>query len=116
MASRPGEGPTKEMFDTMVRIRVGKGDTQEEFEAHRGVLCYYSGYFQRAFNGKFAEAQEGEVTLPTEDPAVFEVFLYWLYNKRFSPNSELLESTTICKLWIFGDAHNMPFLPDSAAS
>ncbi|KAK5127969.1 hypothetical protein LTR85_005086 [Meristemomyces frigidus] len=107
------------MFDTMVSIKVGVGHKQRCFQLHKGIVCFYSGYFERAFNGAFAEAKAGAVTLDTEDPDVFEHFQFWLYNRRFisdatanEPNQ--LRWATLCKLWIFGDAHDVPLLQNSA--
>jgi hypothetical protein len=82
---------------------------------HRGLLGFYSGYFQAALDGGFAEAKSGVIKLETEEPAVFEEFMMWLYTK--TPRAESTtkdnclqhyESTT--KLWIFADRREIPLL------
>jgi hypothetical protein len=82
---------------------------------HRGLLKFYSGYFQAALDGGFAEAQSRVIKLETEEPAVFEEFVLWLYTK--TPRAESTtrdnclqhyESTT--KLWIFADRRDIPLL------
>ena len=104
----------------MVRIKVSEGDDQKCFEVHKGVISFYSGYFERALKGSFIEAQKGEVTLPTEDPAVFDLFQYWLYTKRFLPDMTAeepgeLDWNVLCGLWVFGDAHEIPLLQNTVA-
>lgn len=108
------------MFDTVVRVRIGKDDTTRIFELHRGVLCFYSGYFQSALNGSFVEAQKGEVTLETEDPDIFKLFHYWIYTKRFTSDTGTKDQTalswqTLFNLWVFGDAHQIPLFQNTAA-
>ncbi len=56
----------RDAFDCIVHIDVG--EKRRRFEAHRGVISFYSGYFDRAFNGDFAEAASGELTMKSEDP------------------------------------------------
>lgn len=104
-----------EMFDEMVRIIVG--EQQKRFEVHKGVITFYSGYFDKAFNGGFAEAAAKEVVLKAEDPKIVDFVRYWIYRQRFTPHTGELETkklglTDIAKLWIFGDAHEIPMLPE----
>lgn len=48
-------------FDTIVRIKVGKGDAQEVFEVYKGLLKFYSGYFRAAIDnmeaGRFLQSE-----------------------------------------------------------
>ena len=73
----------REAFDTIIEVQVGTGDDKRTFEVFKGVLCFYSGYFQAALNGRFAEAHVHIVKLPTEEPLIFELFRYWIHTRRF---------------------------------
>ena len=99
-----------------MEVTVGEGDASKIFRIHRGVLCFYSGYFEKALNGSFRESAQGAVTLRTEDPAIFEDIQYWLYNRRFAQDGEVYVDNFdgIVKLWIFGDAHDMPMIQNAA--
>jgi hypothetical protein len=50
-------------------IEVGTGPAKRTFYAHCDLLSFYSGYFQAALNGGFAEAQNKVIKLETEEPA-----------------------------------------------
>lgn len=65
------------LYDSIISIKVGPENTT--FGIHRGLLCHHSSYFDRALNGGFKEAVEGEVILADEDPTIFTRFNEWLY-------------------------------------
>ncbi|KAK3684535.1 hypothetical protein LTR37_020177 [Vermiconidia calcicola] len=104
----------KSAFDDIVEIRAGENEDAKSFHMHKGVLCFYSGYFARALNGTFAEASKGVVELKTEDKNVFEMFEYWTYGRRFCEPAQSYTGAIvwldIAKLWIFGDSHHIPLL------
>ncbi|TKA82640.1 hypothetical protein B0A55_00736 [Friedmanniomyces simplex] len=75
--------PSSTDLDTLVTVNVGKGESQRTFQAHKGVLAFYSGYFDTALNGRFREATDGAGKLTTEDPTSFDIFLRWAYTRRF---------------------------------
>ncbi|KAK3110491.1 hypothetical protein LTR53_015161, partial [Teratosphaeriaceae sp. CCFEE 6253] len=66
--------PPAEAFDTLVEISAGERPYESTFQAPRGVLSFYGGYFEAAFNGRFIEAGEGAVHLETEGPLLCEIF------------------------------------------
>ena len=65
-------------------MEVGTGDKLRTFEVPKGILCFYSGYFDAALNGPYIEAQEHVCHLPEEDPIIFEGFVYWLCWRRWA--------------------------------
>jgi hypothetical protein len=77
---------------------------------HRGFLSFYSGYFQAALGGNFAEAQSGIIKLETEEPAVFEEFVMWLYTKSTTRDNRFQHYESTTKLWIFADRRKIPLL------
>lgn len=105
------------MFDHLIEVEVGTGEGQRTFKVFNGVLCLYSGYFNAALNGRFKEAENGVVKLPTEDRIVFELFRQYIHTRRFYEPildpSILLDYATITKLWVYGDAHDVPLLQNA---
>jgi len=105
------------MFDTLVTVEVGTGDTQRTFEVFKGLLSFYFGYLDSALNGHFHEASERTVKLPSEEPLIFDLFRYWIHTRRFYPStlepSVLLDYDALAKLWVFGDAHLVPLLQNT---
>ncbi|KAK4502536.1 hypothetical protein PRZ48_005961 [Zasmidium cellare] len=109
--STPGKTPTKEMFDTIVNVVVGEGSNQKLFKLHKGILCHYSGYFDKALNGGFKEGRKGTVDLPTENVDTFSHFVLWLYRGIVQPDMSLSNTLTdLVKLWIFADSREIPLL------
>lgn len=53
------------------------------FAVHKDLLCYYSTYFQKLFNGSFREAKD--LVAKAEDTTVstFGYFMQWLYTQTF---------------------------------
>jgi len=54
------------------------------FPAHRAVLCSRSDYFRALLVGGFAEALQGQVSLPSCNPAAFETVLLYMYTGRLA--------------------------------
>jgi hypothetical protein len=41
----------------------------------KDILCHYSRYFDRCFNGNFEESKEQKLNLPEDKPEWFELLL-----------------------------------------
>ena len=93
----------------MVVVRVGTGETKD-FQIHKGLLCYFSGYFRAALSGKWVENSERVLELPTEDISIFAKFAGWLYTTSISDNSEWPTFDEICQVWAFADRREIPML------
>ncbi|KAF2121655.1 hypothetical protein BDV96DRAFT_641039 [Lophiotrema nucula] len=76
-------GHTFRNFDqTILTVKVGKGDNAEPFSCHRELLSRCSGYFERYFQAQSTSPyQKGGSDLELEDtlPDVFDAFMMWLY-------------------------------------
>ncbi|KAJ4290383.1 hypothetical protein N0V90_010599 [Kalmusia sp. IMI 367209] len=76
-------GHTFRNFDqTILTIKVGKGDFPESFSCHRELLRRCSAYFDRALQQQSSSPYKGgESALELEDtnPDVFDAFMMWLY-------------------------------------
>ena len=55
------------------------GLDEENFMAHKDLICSKSPFFSAACNGNFIEGKEGLVRLPEDQPPIFDLFLQWLY-------------------------------------
>ena len=95
------------MFTEVVEIKFGKGESQKSFMVHKGILRFYSAYFEAALNVNFSKIRKGVTQLPEEDVKNFENFVLWLYSGRFcKAGAESFDA--ICKLWVFGDRFQIP--------
>lgn len=76
-------GHTFRNFDqTILTIRVGRGDYPESFSCHRELLRRCSGYFDRHFEQQgISPYKDGKAALELEDTTadVFDAFMMWLY-------------------------------------
>jgi hypothetical protein len=98
------------MFGKTVQIRVSGLKMQESFTVHKGLLCFYSSYFQAAFNSVFVEGQTDEIDLSEEEDAdVFKRFVFWLYRGTFD-RDEAWSFEQKIRLWAFGDRRIVPLL------
>lgn len=91
----------------MVRIYVGP-DKAKSWTLHEDMLCYYSEFFKKAFQGGFSEATTKEMWLEEDEPAVFALFVDWLYGDlRRCTQYHVAENTEHlvqwCKLSNFAD-------------
>lgn len=83
---------------------------------HKGVLAFYSGYFDACLNGEFAEARRGAVDLLEDDPETFKHFVAWLYTRQLPIDHEAEEAGAfeqwkhIFRLWVFADERQVPLL------
>ena len=72
------------------------GLEQDKFVVHKDPLCAASDFFDRAFNGKFAEGASQEIKLEEEDPDIVRCLCDWLYmtpdpDRRWHPSRLQIE-------------------------
>lgn len=77
------------MFDTLVRIEVGSDEEKQAFDVYHGVLCFYSGFFKAALNGRWKESQDQVVQLPEDDPKLFQLLTHWVSLDYVNPSALL---------------------------
>ncbi|KAF2215100.1 hypothetical protein CERZMDRAFT_7580, partial [Cercospora zeae-maydis SCOH1-5] len=84
------------------------------FKVHKGVLCFYSAYFEACLNGEFAEARREVVDLVEEDPKTFRHFVAWLYTRQLPIDHESEVAGDQCehinRLWVLADKRQVPLL------
>jgi len=64
-------------------VTVQVGPDKVTWSLHENLLSETCDFFKVAFRGEFKE-KSGELELPDDDPAAFELFIRWLYAKRAS--------------------------------
>lgn len=98
-------------FEKTVIVKVGV--EKRPFTVHKGILCKAAPYFRAALEGGFKEAQNHELELSEDDPAVFKHFLLWSYTGEIlSPDAELADISyrTLVDLHILGEMRGVPTL------
>lgn len=106
-----------EHFDEIIEVEVGSGSGKRNYSTYKGLLSFYSEYFEEKVNGKFKEAADKKLILDGKDPDIFAIFYGWLYTGELRQDGKVgtdLSSTTLVKLWIFGDEHLCPLLQNEA--
>jgi hypothetical protein len=60
-------------------VRVGDGDTLKTFLVHEKLICERSEFFRTCVNGNWEEYKDGVVTLPKDNPELFQLYIQSLY-------------------------------------
>lgn len=102
------------MKGEVIQLSVGSDTAPEKFSIHKDLLCHYSSFFKAETMGK------SEISLPDDDPAVFECLVQWLYTGSYAyPKNEdqlkaAITRTPSEKVWVFAAKHSMPGLMNDA--
>ncbi|KAF4999389.1 hypothetical protein FGRMN_2530 [Fusarium graminum] len=64
-------------------------------QVHKSVVCTRSHFFKAACDGKFKEAQTGEVQLPDDDPVAVRMMVEYLYHHMYTPPVVSTHDSTI---------------------
>ena len=89
-------------------MKVGGTDAKpaQKFIVHKAIICQKSTFFRVALAGNFKEAAQQEVELPTDDAAIFDTFVEWLYTSEISvrpdPEGQRIWQWFV-ELYILGD-------------
>ena len=96
----------------MVKVNVGFGADGEEqaFLVYKEFICYYSPFFDAAFNGSFEEGKTQSIDIDDVRPAVFGLFVNWLYTQKVTHDEDNATMRNLVDLWILGDRYLVPRL------
>lgn len=90
---------------------IREGKEKEPFKVHKNYICFYSPYFDAAFNGSFSEGQTQELDLEETEPKTFGIFVNWLYTQQIvNEEGAIPRSSTLIDLWILADKILVPSL------
>lgn len=93
----------------MMTIRVNEahaaGIPTKDFLVYRGLLCFYSGFFDCALNGHFKETSSSGYEVNDCTIKIFTIFFYWLNTSRvaFDTLGDPPDERDIVDLYIFAD-------------
>ncbi|KUJ22631.1 uncharacterized protein LY89DRAFT_680761 [Mollisia scopiformis] len=95
-------------------VTILVGSERKKFTVHKRLLCASATMFRGAFSGQFLESQEGTMTLEEDSPAVFALYVEWLYRSSVSvistdPHAHLRD---LYGLYFFADKLLLPALKD----
>ena len=77
-------------FQGVPVVTILVGEDKVPFHVHMNILCQASSLFEKAFMGPgdFKETSEMSMTLPEEDPEIFDGLARWLYTNRIVLETE----------------------------
>ena len=80
-------------------MTVGSQNAATIWHLPKALLIHESSFFAAALSGPFAEAKLNSVTMPDDDPDVFELWIQWLLVADIACEFDVLW----VKAWILGD-------------
>ncbi|PMD39520.1 hypothetical protein L207DRAFT_566493 [Hyaloscypha variabilis F] len=93
-----------------------KGQTQS-FRIHKNFICYYSPFFDAAFNGKSIEGKSQGPELDDTPHEVFGIFVNWLYMQKIEIKSDCewdIRCILLMNVWLLADRAMVPRLQNEA--
>ncbi|KAG9579493.1 hypothetical protein KCU77_g11816, partial [Aureobasidium melanogenum] len=85
-------------------LKFNHKEEPKSFVVNKAVLCYYSTYFEKTFNGFWKESRECknefEVDLSQAD---LRLFHGWLHTGRILSHTHIFKPDHIIRLWQYGD-------------
>ncbi|KAF2121787.1 hypothetical protein BDV96DRAFT_639873 [Lophiotrema nucula] len=90
-------------------IKVSVGEKSQTFNVHEAVLCASSQFFKNACKEEWASLRpdRNSLSLSHDDPADFEVYVYWLYygklptSRNAKPSEE--ENAKLFRSYVLGE-------------
>lgn len=74
-----GDSPyIQKIKSPLLNIRVGPNAIT--YQIHKKILTDAAEYFEKMFDGQFAEAAENSAEFPEDDVDAWEAFIEWCYN------------------------------------
>lgn len=86
-------------------MSVGNEPDAKIWHLPKKLLVRHSSFFEAALDGYFAESTSKSITLPEDDPVIFELFIRWLYIGDLNKKETVVdwEVERLTKAWILGD-------------
>ena len=94
-------------------VHVGSGDVKKVWHLPEDLVKSKSTFFTAALEVGWAEGVSKIITLPEEDPYIFEWFVVWLYT-GYDPITECEIHDSLVPLWTLGDRLGCPSMQDDA--
>jgi hypothetical protein len=89
-------------------VQLVVGSDHKTFAVHKKLICSVSEFFDKALNGRFAEASSNQMDLPEDNPSIVSMFISWLYTRDLGFDiygyDDKSGVTTLIDLYVFADA------------
>jgi BTB/POZ domain-containing protein len=99
-------------------VQLVVGSDRKILSVHKKLLCSVSEFFDKALNGRFAEASSNQMELPEDTPSIVSMFISWLYTRDLKFDlyecDTSLGVTTLIDLYVFADAKRCNALKNKA--
>lgn len=83
-------------------VKIIVGADKVSWTLHENVLCHFSEYYKKAFQGPFREAEEKEMVLEDDDPDVFGHFVDFIYRQGLTCHENTTKTTgSMCLNGVF---------------
>jgi len=89
----------------------------QSFRIHKNFICYYSPFFDAAFNGKSIEGKIQGPELDDTPHEVFGIFVNWLYMQKIEIKSDCewaIRCILLMNVWLLADRVMVPRLQNEA--
>ncbi|TVY78457.1 hypothetical protein LSUE1_G006516 [Lachnellula suecica] len=97
-------------YQSMVTVNVNDTNSNQSFLIYKEIICYYSPFFEAAFNGGFEEGKNQTMDLCEASPKVFGMFVNWLYTQSIAQTKDESDFHSLVELWILADRLLIPTL------
>lgn len=85
-------------------MTVGGTDKIRSWVLPKNLIIHHSPFFAAALNGSFLESSLNSIKLIEDDPAIFELFVQWLFLGKIDNDPEELDYCETCLMaWVLGD-------------
>ncbi|PIA89413.1 hypothetical protein CB0940_07146 [Cercospora beticola] len=103
--------------DRLITLIIGNSQAAMSVQVQQSVLEAVSPWFQKALRDQvFVEGQTGKILFPEDDPASWEIFLYWLLRREIPrpgiATSHEEDLISLAKCWILGDKYGITKFQD----
>lgn len=95
-------------LDEFITIKVGPPDGENiTVKVQQSLLEAVSEWFSRAlYEERWLEGQTNTASFPTDDPAIWSIFIHWIFHRTLPPSPQ--DWRTIARCWILEDKYFIP--------
>ncbi|KAK4626946.1 hypothetical protein CLAFUW4_05214 [Fulvia fulva] len=87
---------------SIVLFKVG-ADAPRDFAIHESLVAENSTFVRTAWSKDFKEAKDRIIALPNDEPAVFQLYQDWLYDRKVYTQAGSTDYKLLINAYIFGE-------------
>ncbi|KAE8452599.1 hypothetical protein EG329_013858 [Mollisiaceae sp. DMI_Dod_QoI] len=111
-----------ELGSEIVLLRIGSGENAQSLPVHKKILCTRAPFFEKMFNGPFAEGVSQSAEFPEDNPTAFKLLIGWIYTQHVEDPYEFdtarglrhCSSRQIIALYALAEKYNILRLQDQS--